>query len=479
MTIRIRGLSAKRVDRYIADVESLVDDALRRALESVTIKLNGHVLRAAGDESDVPVVVTVDDLGTIATVWRQQVADNIAPHVIEVWRDAASTTAKQITSKIAKDTTIPSVSNALAEHYLTNARNRLAGVADHVWETARNELVEGMRAGESSQQLASRITGVHGLTESRAMTVARTEVISASNGGTYEQVTATGMEGVHEWLATEDARTRESHRLADGQRQPVGKPFEVGGSKLRYPGDPLGSVDEIVNCRCTEIYDLDESVSTDRVLSDVTETSLQTSDESNAQDFELSAWRARISTREEHFSNITSEDATVMQEKMAAQYGAWTAAQRDAIRAYTGKTNTYVDMNEYLRDIRSNVAPEILTYIDDVQAAMKPSLMPLVVHRGTDASQFSGVTVDQTIVGRTFEDRGFLSTSVGDDSNFPGKVQLEIECPTGTPMAFVKSLSHVGDEESEMLLAAGTKFKVISVEDGKYGRKKVRVRVVP
>lgn len=52
------------------------------------------------------------------------------------------------------------------------------------------------------------------------------------------------------WIATIDGKTRDSHFAADGQRTPLTGTFSVGGSTLRYPGDPAGPVREVRNCRC-------------------------------------------------------------------------------------------------------------------------------------------------------------------------------------------------------------------------------------
>ena len=45
-------------------------------------------------------------------------------------------------------------------------------------------------------------------------------------------------------------RVREGHSGADGQEVPLGSPFVVDGEYLQYPGDPHGSADNTVNCRC-------------------------------------------------------------------------------------------------------------------------------------------------------------------------------------------------------------------------------------
>jgi len=54
-----------------------------------------------------------------------------------------------------------------------------------------------------------------------------------------------------QWLATEDNRTRPTHRAADKQRTLLSEPFTVGGARLLFPGDPRGPAGEVINCRCT------------------------------------------------------------------------------------------------------------------------------------------------------------------------------------------------------------------------------------
>ncbi len=51
--------------------------------------------------------------------------------------------------------------------------------------------------------------------------------------------------------STDDSRTRPTHHAAEGQRVPVGAPFVVGGFELRFPGDPSGPANDVINCRCT------------------------------------------------------------------------------------------------------------------------------------------------------------------------------------------------------------------------------------
>ena len=81
----------------------------------------------------------------------------------------------------------------------------------------------------------------------------RTAVTGAENAGradAYRRAEALGVDMEQEWQAVHDMRTRHEHRQLDGQRRPVGEPFEVDGEEILYPGDPAAPGHLIWNCRC-------------------------------------------------------------------------------------------------------------------------------------------------------------------------------------------------------------------------------------
>lgn len=54
-----------------------------------------------------------------------------------------------------------------------------------------------------------------------------------------------------QWHSRRDSRVRETHRVLDGKKVPMGSPFvSPSGAKLRYPGDPKAPIAEVINCRC-------------------------------------------------------------------------------------------------------------------------------------------------------------------------------------------------------------------------------------
>ena len=128
------------------------------------------------------------------------------------------------------------------------------GVTQTTYEGIQRALIEGVDAGEGVPELADRIRNLFAETyKDRAVTIARTEVMSAYNGAAQLGATQLPADVVagQEWIATRDARTREQHAEADGQTVAIGTPFTVGGHELAYPGDPAGGASNTVNCRCT------------------------------------------------------------------------------------------------------------------------------------------------------------------------------------------------------------------------------------
>lgn len=126
----------------------------------------------------------------------------------------------------------------------------------------RRALLNNLIQGKSLAQMAKDIKLTVKRISSSAMTIARTEGMRAINTGqfyAYEQATEQGVEGVDVWSATKDAKTREDHANADGQKRGeiVEGGFDIGGEFALYPGDPNLSAGNSINCRCTLRKEID------------------------------------------------------------------------------------------------------------------------------------------------------------------------------------------------------------------------------
>jgi hypothetical protein len=91
----------------------------------------------------------------------------------------------------------------------------------------------------------------------RALRIARTEIMSASNVGSMEGAKATGEALEKHWISTWDNRTRDTHRVVESQNpKMMNEPFLVGMYQMQHPGDPAGGAEEVINCRCAIAYNV-------------------------------------------------------------------------------------------------------------------------------------------------------------------------------------------------------------------------------
>jgi hypothetical protein len=153
----------------------------------------------------------------------------------------------------------------------------------------------------------------------------------------------------------------------------------------------------------------------------------------------------------------------------------WTPAQASALETYTYSSGP---MNNYLRG-QSSADASTKQSVIDAQAGMRPLTGYHLLMRGTEFDElppgFQSAAGAAKMVGKIINEAAFVSTSV-DSYGFGGSLRLEIEAGPGTMGAFVEGISHF-QHEKELVLAAGTKLRVISVTQ-ENGKTIMRVRVV-
>lgn len=122
-------------------------------------------------------------------------------------------------------------------------------------KTIKKIVEEGMKDGLTVVQIKNELKDkLPQMNEKRAKRIARTEVNSAANKGSFEGAKQTGLTLKKEWLSTMDRRTRQTHMAANGQIVGLNAKFLVGGEFMDYPGDPSASYKNVVNCRCAITY---------------------------------------------------------------------------------------------------------------------------------------------------------------------------------------------------------------------------------
>jgi SPP1 gp7 family putative phage head morphogenesis protein len=202
------------------------------------------------------------------------------------------------------------------------------------------------------------------------------------------------------------------------------------------------------------------------------------SEQKAAEAAEKAARAGRPTTRGRRFARAT--------EGRAWAYNIWgptrySADEFAAIRSYTG--SGYRPMNRALREGRETVSQAgVGREVRALDAAMERAPRvpePVVVTRntGTEAFQVRPGADLSTLVGKSFTEHGFLSTSVNAKGAMSGNVRLSIRVPEGSRAVYVSgdatgkgAISAVGHRESELLLDRGGSLTVTKVtrRDGRW-----------
>ena len=128
-----------------------------------------------------------------------------------------------------------------------------AGIQGNTQKAIRMAATNGWGAERTAKEIM-RLQGR--MDKNRAMTIARTEVMRASNEGAMQGVAEFDIQLKKVWLATTDDRTRTladgefDHMEMNGVEVDMNEPFNVNGENIDYPGDPDGSPGNTINCRC-------------------------------------------------------------------------------------------------------------------------------------------------------------------------------------------------------------------------------------
>jgi HK97 family phage portal protein len=232
-------------ERYGKIMVKRMDRSEARVLQAIETYFSGQRRRI------------IDHIEGVRVFRKKDLVDEIFNHTLEI--NLAKGTLLPLIRDILKRSgddaaefagaTRPFVLSARIESFLDHRSSVFANqITETTFEKLKTEFSQSLEAGESRQQLVERIRSTYtGYSESRARTIARTEVHAATQTGTMEGYKQAGLD-TKIWVAVMDSETRDSHAAVDGEEVPIGHVFSNG---LMYPGEPTAPAEEVINCRCS------------------------------------------------------------------------------------------------------------------------------------------------------------------------------------------------------------------------------------
>lgn len=193
-------------------------------------------------------------------------AENMLSILTRLWTQsgqAASANLFSIAKSLGKmetkfvDITTPIVDGAIAQWIRAFGGEKITQITATTMADINSIVASGIEEGLSEREIGRAISLIApSKSASRSQTIARTEAHASSQGISLSVAGASEIPMVKVWLASGGERTREDHADANGQMVSLNSPFNVGGESLEYPGDPNGSAENTINCRCAVGYEV-------------------------------------------------------------------------------------------------------------------------------------------------------------------------------------------------------------------------------
>ncbi len=230
----------KRVRTLMTEQQARVEAALRSGKS-----FGRGQFKAPGD---VPPVEDVFDLEGEIVRWIA----GLRPIITAAYGDVGQQALDDLSLQMIFNLDRPEVQRAI--------NGILRGVSEKTNNTTWNQLIDlftaAEQAGEGIPKIQERLRGYYGDRKADWQTerIARTTMTGASNSGSTEAWRQSGVVARKTWIsALAPGRTRDDHAAAHDQTVGLDDTFDVGGEALGYPGDPVGSAANVINCLCTMV----------------------------------------------------------------------------------------------------------------------------------------------------------------------------------------------------------------------------------
>lgn len=151
--------------------------------------------------------------------------------------------------------------DAILSYITTTSAEKVVLITETTKTDIKNIIIDSVAQGASILTMTESLDKLYldKIIPNRSRTIARTEVVSASNFGSLAGAEQTTPKLRKVWIPTFDDSTRDSHRaMANHPPIKLNEYFDVAGSRGRYPADFSLPASQSINCRCAIGYEYAE-----------------------------------------------------------------------------------------------------------------------------------------------------------------------------------------------------------------------------
>jgi len=238
-------------------------------------KIIGQVVALRGKQSFVKAELSQDEIDQIDAIvagidfigWAS-LAGDVEPEIVEAVKAGGYDALRLIGLDVTADADVFNVVNTAAVDYAAERSAQMIGmrrlpdgtlvenpdafwqITDSTRDMIRGDISQALQEGWTNDQLAAKLSDNYAFSSDRAMVIARTETIRASNSGSLSAAVASGIILKKEWTTAGDDKVDDG----DGTG-----PCEINEEKGPIPLDEdFPSGDDAPpahpNCRCTLVY---------------------------------------------------------------------------------------------------------------------------------------------------------------------------------------------------------------------------------
>lgn len=243
---------------------------MARALSSAFKEEGREVVKAAENASGDQVISAIEDAIDKSGRGFKRAFEENTREVMRSFSERINRSLKgsalPVETKVAEDRYEVFIRNWIAEYSGKKIkivkRNSKKLAVQRVQKILLEAVDDGLPVTVVSKQIETALASLYTQwTRHRSARIARTETHAAANAASKNAAQVTGLELKKEWIASSDEeRTREAHQKAAKMRPiPMDAKFRLKNrdgsiSELDHPGDPNGSAEQVINCRCTLGY---------------------------------------------------------------------------------------------------------------------------------------------------------------------------------------------------------------------------------